>query len=162
VAVDSSITAVFRSESVVEAPFVASLSDRAILFPVLSPVLPREVVEALAQHLEPNCWLCFVGLAPQERLEEFATRRLDLRDGNEYAQLARFPFPHALAAVDGSWGAILSEESFALLAAKPEAMSELKAEAPWLDFERQRVGFEIEFANDAQWPRRVLEHVYPQ
>jgi hypothetical protein len=81
VTVDPSIAAVFRTESAVDAPFVPSLSERAILFPVLSPVLPRDVVEALGQNLEPRCWLCFVGLAPQERVGEFATRRLDLLSG---------------------------------------------------------------------------------
>ena len=156
--VDPSIASVFQSESATEEPFAPSLSERVIVFPVLSPALPHDIISALGRSADPHCSLCFVGVAVSERVGELATRRIDLRDADAYVRLTRLPFSHALAALDTSWGAILSDEHFALLGTKPEVMGKLKADNPSLDFERQRLGFEMEFAEDGEWAIRLLRY----
>jgi hypothetical protein len=157
--VDSGLASVFRSEVIGDGPFRASVSERVILYPVLSPALPRDLVEALVRSVDPRCWLCFVGVVPRERRGELASRAIDLRDVDGYLEATRHPYPHALAATDSSWGAITSEEPFALLGARVDVMRQLKSENPFLDFDRQRLGFEMEFADDGEWPRRIVEYI---
>lgn len=104
---------VFRTLDVEAFPFRANLPSRLLLYPVADRTLPADLARAvITSGFEPECLFVVEGADTVEivSMVDYAAYAARARDAAGLVQ--------GLAAVDGSWGVVFSEEFVGLLAGR--------------------------------------------
>jgi hypothetical protein len=163
---DDAFSAVFVGEDLVAGPFQRRLSDRAVIFPLPDYRVPRDLSSAIASATNGRCYLVFIGVLAGARTGRYAASVVDLEDYDGYHARSAPPIPQALAAVDGSWGAMIADDGFGLIGGSRGFLASIRGVGDQVDFNRYEVEFEREFAGDRErlgvdnWVDRVLNHVH--